>query len=228
MSKFIILDQPINGTGPHVSFPMGVDDYQARYQAGHVADGVVTAWSGSPNGAALNMVLPGPSRITRGTTGTGVPYVRSQGGPISGARLLGPHTTNQPCTLAAVVLVEQAGTSGFLGIQGGRVSSTADPAWAAVVRGQSLYMPQPTLGQWVPMLLSITADNRLRFRASGTELLSSGTVTAPPTADGGIYFGASTAAKPASAAEILYWDRELTKAERDTFHAYAQQKYGAV
>lgn len=228
LSKFVILDQPVDGAGPFVSFPMGVDDYQARYQAAHVPTGPVTEWQGTPNGPALNVIGTGPTNVTRGAMASGVPFVRAPGGPISGNRLIGPHDMEPAFTVAAVLLVEQAGTSSILGIQGGRVSITADPAWAAVVRGQSLYVPQPELGKWVPVLVSATADNRLRFRVSGVEILSSGTLAAPPASDGGLYFGPSTSGKPAVAAEILYWDRELSKAERDTFHAYAQSRYGAV
>lgn len=228
LSKFVILDQPLDGTGPFVSFPMGVDDYQARYQALHVPTGLVAAWPGTPTGPALDLITPGPSKLTRGTLASGVPYVRAPGGPLAGNRIIGPHATTQPFTVAAVLLVEQAGTFSVLGIRGGLISVTANPVWSANVGGQILYTSQATIGSWVAVVVSVTADNRLRYRVSAQELLSAGTVAAPPASAGGLYFGPSTTGKPAAAAEILYWDRELNLAERETFHAYAQKEYGAV
>lgn len=228
LSKLVILDQPGAGNGPFVSFPMGVDDYQARYQALHVPTGLVTAWPGTPKGPALDLIAPGPSKLTRGVLASGVPYVRAPGGAVAGNRIIGPHATTQPFTVAAVLLVEQAGTFSVLGIRGGLVSVTTNPVWSANVGGQILYTNQATVGQWVAVILSVTADSRLRYRVNADERLSTGTVAAPPSSAGGLYFGPSTAGKPASAAEILYWDRELTLAERNAFHAYAQRQYGAV
>lgn len=226
MSKFVILDEPISGDGPHISFPMGVDDYKARYQAAHLPVGAVTSWAGSPRGAPLTMIEPGPSRISRGTLG-GVPFVRSPGSPTAGGRLLGPHLQDRPFTVAAVLMAEQASTPQILGVSLGVASVTADPVWSLNLGGQTVYTSQGAIGKWVSVVIQVTAENRLRYRVATDERVSTGTVTAPPTASGGIFFGSSSA-KPAMAAEILYWDRELTKAERDTFHAYAQGRYGAL
>lgn len=227
MSKLIVVDSAVtNASAPRIVRTPGVGGYSSRFIANHldVPDGAtLSTWASSAGTAPITLgLVGGTASITAGTE-NGIRHVYSPGGATAGARLLGPHTTQRPLTIAAVFKASP-NVSQIVGMTGTAMARNAAGNYQGV--SSSAAITSVSHDGWVFMLIAQSADanNSFIVRADSAEVTgATGTVAAPTF--GGFYFGPTTAGQPAYLREMIAWPTQLNLADRDKVHAYMRSRY---
>lgn len=219
----VIQTMATNGTGPRVVAVPGAAGYAARYVAAHLdqeAGSVVPSWVATSVGPTLTLV-GGSSQLTVGDDGNY--FVTSSGGSNAGGRLLGPHLTQRPFTVGAVV--KASAGFGFLGMTGVEVGRNATGAWYQRSTTGATVTSTETGGGWATILMRAHADGTHSLTVNGhpTDKVTLG---APTPTYGGLYFGGSAVGQAASVREIIVWHRDLSPAATAAALTYLRQRYG--
>jgi hypothetical protein len=222
MSKLIVVNDVVaDPSAPRIIRTPGVGGYLSRFIAGHLnlpAGSTVSSWN-SVSGTAPSALTTTGSTVTV-VVENGITHLNTPGG--TGGRLLGPHLSQRPQTLVAVVRSTVAAST-VVSVSGQSATHNADGTWQGV-GGASAFTGAYVNNGWTFIIISQAADNSYMLRADYTESPTVAGVT-PPTSFGGIYFGPGTAGQTADVREIIHYPTQLSLTDRNAVHAYMKTRY---
>lgn len=230
MAKIITVPATTAPAGaPRILRTPGVPGYAARFIASHLdapAGSVISQWP------SVGGSVPGDMQVLSGATSTvtvqvenGKKHLHSPGNALGGGRLIGPHTTQRPVTVAAIIRSGPA-VERSIGITGTFVTRNGSGFYQGTSGSMAAYTSESS-GGWMFVLLAQEADNKFVIRAGASESQSTGG-SAAATSYGGVYFGASEAGDVSEVREIIYWPRMLNLAERSAVHDYMRSRYPEI
>lgn len=224
MTKIIVgRDSAPAGARRIVRVP-GATGYAARYVAAHLdaPQGVpVDSWPATSQGGILSLVGGSSTLLTVGDDSEY--FVRSPGGQSTGGRLLGPHTTQRPFTIAAVIKAP-AGSLAFMGMTGITLARNSAGFWAQVAGGGSTLTSTEGGDGWALVVMTAHADNTHSLSVNGV-VTAKGATAAAITSFGGFYFGSGTIGQDAHLREAVIWHRDLTTGDRALVTKYFNGRY---
>lgn len=210
----------------HIDVP-GIGGYAARYVAAHLdkeAGALVDSWLATSAGGTLAKVGTTATLMTVGDDGEY--FLTSPGGQSTGGRVLGPHTTQRPFTIAAVVKAS-AGTLAFMGMTGITLARTAGGFWAQVAGGSATQTSTSSNAGWALVFMNAHADGTHSLTVDGVTTAKGAAGTAV-TSFGGFYFGSGTAGQTAHLREAVIWHSDLSADERAKVNAYFKSRYAGL
>lgn len=210
----------------HVDVP-GVGGYAARYVAAHLdkeAGGLVDSWPATSAGGTLAKVGSTATLMTVGDDGEY--YLTSPGGQSTGGRVLGPHTTQRPFTIAAVVKAD-AGTLAFMGMTGITLARTAGGLWSQVAGGATTQTSTSSNAGWALVFMNVHADGMHSLTVDGITT-AKGATAAVIGSFGGFYFGSGTSGQTAHIREAVVWNSDLSVGDRAKVTAYFKSRYAGL
>lgn len=210
----------------HVDVP-GVAGYAARYVAAHLdkeAGGLVDSWPATSAGGTLAKVGSTATLMTVGDDGEY--YLTSPGGQSTGGRALGPHTTQRPFTIAAVVKAN-AGAIAFMGMTGIALARRADGVWYQTASNAATQTSTDNSAGWVVVFMNTHADGTHSLTVGGVTTAKGSAGTAV-TSFGGFYFGSSTAGQTAHLREAVVWHSDLSSGDRVKVTEYFKSRYAGL
>lgn len=227
MTKVIRTTEPA-GTGAErlVQSP-GATGYAARYVAAHLdaeAGALINAWPATAVGGLLSLVGAGPTLLTVGDDSEY--FASSPGGQSTGGRLLGPHTTQRPFTIAVVVKAP-AGSLAFMGMTGITLARTAGGLWSQVAGGATTQTSTSSNAGWALVFMNAHADGTHSLTVDGVTTAKSAAGTALGSF-GGFYFGSGTSGQTAHLREAVIWHTDLSVGDRTKVTSYFKSRHAGL
>lgn len=229
MAKLITLNETIaNPLAPRILRTPGVGGYSARFIANHLNEAVgatISQWSSVGGTVPTTLSTLGTvAATTKVATDGGIKHINSPGDSANGGRLIGPHVTTRPVTMAAVVRMD-VNRLDFMGITGSTLTRASGGIYQGK-SGNSAYTSTNT-ATWAFVMLAQAADNSFVVRANNLEA-SQATGAAAAGTFGGLYFGSTAAGASADVREMIYWPKQLDATEREAVYAYMKTRYPEI
>lgn len=232
MTTIIKVQGKADPAAPKIIRTPGVSGYTARFIASHLPapDGAqLTEWPSVPGTPAYplkiaNSYAASTSKLAMGQE-NGIPHVVSPGGNTqeNGGRLLGAHIPGaRPITLAGVFKAGK-GVESYAGIGGFSLSRNTSANGYYISNGSAYTLVQRD--GWVFVMIAAAADTSFVLRADDYEAAKPAPGPGVPPNYGGLYFGANEPGDTAAVRELVFWPRQLDRAERDAVHAYFRTQY---
>ncbi|ASR79983.1 hypothetical protein SEA_ARCADIA_19 [Arthrobacter phage Arcadia] len=227
MTKLIVANRNIAKPGaPRIIRTPGVGGYDARFIASHLdlTDGsIISSWKATAGANPFTIANVGGTPAVSIGTENGIRHLNTLGGSASGGRLLGPHTTQRPFTIAAVVKAPP-NTSPMIGFTGTYLSRNSSGYYQGT-SSTAAYTPVLRDG-WIFVMMAHSADANSSFIARADDAEVVGTPGSTPSPSfGGLYFGSTAAGGAHQLREMILWPTQLNLSDRNKVHNYMRSRY---